>query len=116
MFGANPIHHITEHHSIFSSMVVAGSCYGYAFNSSGLGSFSGYKNKLNGAKHRQNPRGNLVQSALYQTRGDEFTFQQECNLKHMAKSILELLTKKRVNVSESRVSFNLHYRSNVGVT
>ena len=40
----------------------------------------------------------LVQSAFHQTRGDEFTFQQDNNLKYNAKSTLELLTKKTVNV------------------
>jgi hypothetical protein len=43
---------------------------------------------------------NLVQSAFHQTLGDEFPFQQDNNLKHMAKSTLELLTKKPVNVAE----------------
>ena len=43
---------------------------------------------------------NLVQSAFHQTLGDEFTFQQDNNLKHKAKSTLELLTKKTVNVPE----------------
>jgi hypothetical protein len=43
---------------------------------------------------------NLVQSAFHQTLGDEFIFQQDNNLKHNAKSTLELLTKKTVNVPE----------------
>ena len=43
---------------------------------------------------------NLVQSAVHQTLGDEFTFQQDNNLKHKAKSTLELFTKKTVNVPE----------------
>ena len=42
------------------------------------------------------PEENLVQSAFYQTLGDEFTFQQDSNLKHKAKSTLELFTKKTV--------------------
>jgi hypothetical protein len=37
---------------------------------------------------------NLVQSAYQQTLGDKFTFQQDNNTKHKAKSTLELLTKK----------------------
>jgi hypothetical protein len=41
MFGANPTQHITEYHFIFSSMVVATSCYGYACY--WLGSFWGIK-------------------------------------------------------------------------
>ena len=39
----------------------------------------------------------LVQYAIQQTLGDEFTFQQDNNLK---KSILELFTKKTVKVPE----------------
>ena len=42
----------------------------------------------------------MVQSAFHQTLRDEFTFQQDNNLKHKAKSILELLTKKTVKVPE----------------
>ena len=43
---------------------------------------------------------NLVQSAFHQTLGDEFSFQQDNNLTHKAKSTLELLTKKTGNVPE----------------
>jgi hypothetical protein len=43
---------------------------------------------------------NLVQSAFHQTLGDEFTFQQDKNLKHKAKSTLNLLAKKTGNVPE----------------
>ena len=60
------------------------------------GEFFRIKNKRNGAQHRQIPEENLVQSL-----GDEFTFQQNNNLKHKAKSLLELLTKKQ---AELRVS------------
>jgi hypothetical protein len=56
--------------------------------------------KWNEIKHRQNPRENLVRSAFHQTLGVEFTFQQDNNLKHKAKSTLEWLTKKTVNVPE----------------
>ena len=41
---------------------------------------------------------NLVQSAFHQTLGDEFTFQQDNNLKHNAKYTLKLLTKTTLNV------------------
>jgi hypothetical protein len=41
---------------------------------------------------------NLVQSSFHQTQGDEFTFQQDNNLKHKAKSTLMLFTMKTVNV------------------
>ena len=40
----------------------------------------------------------LLQSALHQTPGEEFTFQYVNNLEHKAKSTLELLTNKTVNV------------------
>jgi hypothetical protein len=43
---------------------------------------------------------NLVQSAFHQTLGDEFTFQQDNNLKHKAKYTVELLTKTTLNVPE----------------
>ena len=43
---------------------------------------------------------NLVYSAFHQTLGDEFTFQQDNNLKHKAKYTLELHTKMTLNVSE----------------
>jgi hypothetical protein len=43
---------------------------------------------------------NLVESAFHQTLGDEFSFQQDNNLQHKAKSTLELLTKRTVNVPE----------------
>jgi hypothetical protein len=38
---------------------------------------------------------NLVQSALHQTMGDEFTFQQDNILKHKAKPTLDLLTNEQ---------------------
>ena len=44
---------------------------------------------------------NLVQS-FHQTLGDEFTFQMDNNLKHKAKSTLELLPKKTVHVPMER--------------
>jgi hypothetical protein len=64
--------------------VVAASCYGFAMDVS--------TGKILG--------GNLVKSALHQTLGDEFTFQQDNILKHKAKSTLELFTKNTVNVPE----------------
>jgi hypothetical protein len=57
---------------------------------------------------------NLVQLAFHQTLGDEFTFQQDNNLKHKAKSTLELLIKKTANVSEwPSYSFDLNLLENV---
>ena len=43
---------------------------------------------------------NLVQSAFRQTLGDEFTFQQDNNIKHKTKSTLQLLNKTTLNVPE----------------
>ena len=42
---------------IFSSMVVAASCYGYSCHRQRLGRILGVKNNCNIANHRQNPRG-----------------------------------------------------------
>ena len=39
---------------------------------------------------------NLVQSVFQQKLGDEFTFQQDINLKHKVKSTLELLTETHI--------------------
>ena len=44
--------------------------------------------------------GKILEKNLVQSLGDEFTFQQDNNLKHKAKSTLGLLTKKTVNVAE----------------
>ena len=57
---------------------------------------------------------NLVQSAFSQTLGDEFTFQQDNNLKHKATSTLELFTKKTENVPEwPSYSFDLNLLDNL---
>jgi hypothetical protein len=80
----------------------------------GLGSFSGqkyYGMELSTSKILGE---NVVQSAFHQTLGDKFTFQQDNNLKHKAKSTLELLTKKRVNVPEwMSYSFDLNLLGNL---
>ena len=74
-------------------MVVAASCYGYACHRQGLWFFGGIK--INGIKLSTGKilEENLVQSAFQQTLGNEFTFQQDNNLKYTAKYTLELLTK-----------------------
>ena len=43
---------------------------------------------------------NLVKSAFHQTLGDEFTFQQDNNVQHKAKSTLKFLTKKTMSDPE----------------
>ena len=56
----------------------------------------------------------LVQSAFYQTLGDEFSFQQDNNLKRKAKSTLELLTKMTLNVPEwLSYSFDINLLENL---
>ena len=85
MFGANPIQHWVPL-SIFSSMVVAASCYGYACNCCKERVFQ--DKKINGMEQSTGNiiEENLIQSAFHQTLGDEFTFQQDNNLKHKDKS------------------------------
>ena len=56
----------------------------------------------------------MVQSAFHQTLGNNFTFQQDNNVKDKAKSTLELLTKKTVNVPEwPSYSFDLNLFKNL---
>jgi hypothetical protein len=56
----------------------------------------------------------LGQSGFHQTLGHTFTFQQDNNLKHKAKSTLDLLTKKTVNDPEwLRYSFDLNLLENL---
>uniref|UniRef100_A0A8K9V7N1 Uncharacterized protein n=1 Tax=Oncorhynchus mykiss TaxID=8022 RepID=A0A8K9V7N1_ONCMY len=57
---------------------------------------------------------NLVQAAFYQILCDEFTFQQDANLKYKAKFTLELLTKRTLNVPElPSYSFDLNLLENL---
>ena len=57
---------------------------------------------------------NLVLSAFHQTLGDEFTFQQDNNLKDKAKSTMELFNKKTVNVPGwPSYSLDLHLLENL---
>ena len=42
----------------------------------------------------------MVNFTFHQTLGDEFSLQQDNTLNHKAKSTLELLTNKKVNVHE----------------
>jgi hypothetical protein len=65
-----------------------------------IGEFFRIKKKWNGDKHRQNPRGKPGSVCFPPDIGDEFTFQQDNNLKHKAKSTLVMLTKTTLNVPE----------------
>ena len=57
---------------------------------------------------------NLVQCAIHETLGDEFTFQQDNNQNHKPKSTLELLTKKTENVPEwLSYSFDINLLENL---
>jgi hypothetical protein len=69
---------------------VAASCYGYACNRQGLASL--FRIKINGIELNIGKilEENLVQSAFQPTLGDKFTFQQDNNLKHKAKYILDI--------------------------
>ena len=61
----------------------------------------------------KNPRGKPGSVCFPLTIGDEITFLQDNNLKHKAKSTLELHTKKTVNVPEwPSYSFDLNLLEN----
>jgi hypothetical protein len=71
------------------------------------GCFQDKKNERKRAKHRQNPRAKL--GCCFPPDTGRCTFQQDNNLKHKAKSTLELLTKKTMNVPEwPSYSFDLN--------
>jgi hypothetical protein len=95
-------------------MVVAASCYGYACHRQGLGEFVGikrYGTQLSTGKALEE---NLVQSSLQQTPEDKCIFQLDNNLKHKAKSTLELLTKTTLNFPEGlSYSFDLNQLENL---
>ena len=93
MFGANPIQHITECHT---PKVQAQWWLHHVMGMLVIMKDLEFLRKIKTTGHILEE--NLVQSAFHQTMGDEFTFQQDNNLKHKAKSTLVLLTKKTVNV------------------
>ena len=55
---------------------------------------------MDGAKYRRILDENLLQSAMNLKLGRRFTFQQDNDLKHKAKSTLGSLKKKKINVLE----------------
>ena len=96
----------TTHHwvplFIFSSMVVAASCYGYTYHQQGRGRFLGIK--INGIELSTGWFSLLSNRHRYKP-----TFQQDNNIKHKAKSTLVFLTKKTLNVPDwPSYSFDLY--------
>jgi hypothetical protein len=77
-------------------MVVAASFYGYACHRQGLGSFRIKINRIEVSTGKILET--LIQSAIQQTMGDKFTFQQDMNLKRKAKYTLQLLTNTTLTV------------------
>ena len=59
-----------------------------------------WQGKMNGAKYREILDGNLLQSAQDLRLGLRFTFQQDNNAKHTAKTKQEWLQDKSLNVPE----------------
>jgi hypothetical protein len=99
---------------IFSSMVVAASCYEYACWQE-LGSFfgGGDKNKRIRAKHRQNHR-EKPDCLLSNRQWLIISHLQDNNLKHKAKYTLELFTKTALNVPVwPSYSFDLNWLENL---
>ena len=89
-------------------MLVAASGYGYAWEI--------FRIKINGIELStvKALEENSVQSAFQQTLGNKFTFQQDNNLKHKAKSTLELITNTTLNVPErASYSFDLNRLENL---
>jgi hypothetical protein len=70
------------------------------FSAAGTGRLVGIKGKMNGAKYREILDENLFQSAQDLTLGRRFTFQQDNNPKHTAKTMQEWLRDVSLNVLE----------------
>jgi hypothetical protein len=81
-------------------MVVAASCCGDVFQRQGLGRLVGIEEKLNRAKYREIPDENMLQSTQDLRLGKRFTFQQDKDPKHTAKTTQEWLWGKSRNVLE----------------
>ena len=70
------------------------------FSSAGTGRLVRIESKMNGAKYRETLDENLLQSAQDLRLGQRFTFQQDNNPKHTAKTRHEWLWDKSLNVLE----------------
>ena len=70
------------------------------FSAAGTGRLVRIEGKMNGAKYRKILDENLLQSAQDLRLGQMFTFQQDNDLKHKAKTTQEWLRDKSLNVLE----------------
>ena len=70
------------------------------FSAAGTGSLVRIKAKMNGAMYREIVDGNLLQSAKVLRLGGRFTFQQDNDPKHIAKTTQVWLRGKSLNVHE----------------
>jgi hypothetical protein len=70
------------------------------FSAEGTGSLVRIEGKVNGAKYRGILYENLLKSAQDLRLGQRFTFQQDNNPKHTAKTTQELLQEQFLNVLE----------------
>ena len=79
------------------------------FSVAGTGRLVRIEGKMNGAKYREILDENLLQSSQDHRLGQRFTFQQDNNPKHTAKTTQECLRDKSLNVLEwpsQRTDFN----------
>ena len=81
-------------------MVVAASCCGDVFSAAGTGRLVRIKAKMNGTKYREILDENLLQSTQDLRLWRRFTFQQDNDHKHTAKTTQEWLRDKSLNVLE----------------
>ena len=81
-------------------MVVATSCCGGCFSAGGTERLVRIEGKMNGAKYSEILDENLLQSAQDLRLGRRFTFQQDNNPKHTAKTMQEWLRDMSLNVLE----------------
>ena len=69
-------------------------------STAGTGKLVRIEGTMDGAKYRRILDENLLESAMNLKLGRRFTFQQDNDPKHKAKSTLEWLNKKKINVLE----------------
>ena len=102
LFGLNAMHHIWRKPGTISTVKYGGGSimqWG-CFSAAGTGRLVRIEGKMNGAKYREILDENLLQSAEDLRLGQRFTFQQDNNPKHTAKTMQEWLQDKSLNVLE----------------